>query len=183
MTRTVADGAILLGALTGFDPRDSATRASQGKSFSDYTQFLDKDALRGARLGVARKFFGFNDRVDQQLKVLIAEMKTLGAIIIDPAEIPTTGKFDDSELEVLLYEFKADLNTYLAGRGPATQVRSLKQIIEFNEKNRDREMPYFGQELFVRAEAKGPLTSREYRAALQKGGESADLLARARPPN
>ncbi|MGI8918910.1 MAG: amidase [Pyrinomonadaceae bacterium] len=168
MTRTVADGAILLGALTGFDPRDSATRASQDKSFSDYTQFLDKDALRGARLGVARKFFGFNDRVDQQLNVLIAEMKTLGAIIIDPAEIPTTGKFDDSELEVLLYEFKAGLNTYLAGRGPATQVRSLKQIIEFNEKNRDREMPYFGQELFIRAEAKGPLTSKEYRAALQK---------------
>ncbi len=168
MTRTVTDGAILLGALTGLDPRDSATRASQGRSLSDYTQFLNKDALRGARLGVARKFFGFNDRVDQQLNVLIAEMKTLGAIIIDPAEIPTTGKFDDSELEVLLYEFKADLNTYLAGRGPATQVRSLKQIIEFNEKNRDREMPYFGQELFIRAEAKGPLTSKEYRAALQK---------------
>lgn len=168
MTRTVADGAILLGALTGVDTRDSATSASQGKSFTDYTQFLNKDALRGARLGVARKFFGFNDRVDQQLTALIAEMKSLGATIIDPAEIPTTGKFDDSELEVLLYEFKADLNAYLAGRAPGTPVRSLKQIIEFNEKNRDREMPYFGQELFIRAEAKGPLTSKAYRAALQK---------------
>jgi|SRR5687767_6193275 len=168
MTRTVADGAILLGALTGIDARDTATRASQGKSFADYTQFLNKDALRGARLGIARKFFGFNDRVDQQLNELLAQMKSLGAIIIDPAEIPTTGKFDDSELEVLLYEFKADLNAYLAGRAPATQVRSLKQLIEFNEKNRDREMPYFGQELFIRAEAKGPLTSKEYRAALQK---------------
>jgi amidase len=168
MTRTVADGAILLGALIGVDTRDSATRASQGKSFADYTQFLKKDALRGARLGVARKFFGFNDRVDRQLNALIAEMKNLGAIIIDPAEIPTTGKFDDSELEVLLYEFKADLNAYLASRAPAAQVRSLKQLIEFNEKNRDREMPYFGQELFTRAEAKGPLTSKEYRAALQK---------------
>lgn len=168
MTRTVADGAMLLGVLTGIDARDSATRASQGKSFADYSRFLNKDALRGARLGVARKFFGFNDRVDQQMNASIAEMKSLGAIIIDPAEIPTTGKFDDSELEVLLYEFKTDLNAYLRGRAPAAQVRSLKQIIEFNEKNRDREMPYFGQELFIRAEAKGPLTSKTYRAALQK---------------
>lgn len=168
MTRTVTDGAILLGALTGIDARDGATRASQGKSFTDYTQFLNRDALRGARLGVARKSFGFNDRVDQQLNAMIAEMKTLGATIIDPAEIPTTGKFDDSELEVLLYEFKADLNAYLAARGPGAQVRSLKQLIEFNEKNREREMPYFGQELFIRSEAKGPLTSKDYRAALLK---------------
>ena len=168
MTRTVADGAILLGALTGVDTRDSATRESTGQSFDDYTKFLDKGALRGARLGVARKFFGFNDRVDKQLNALIAEMKSLGAVIIDPAEIPTSGKFDDSELEVLLYEFKTDLNQYLAARGPQLEVRSLKQLIEFNEKNRDREMPYFGQELFIRAEAKGPLTSKDYRAALQK---------------
>ena len=168
MTRTVSDGAILLSAIAGIDARDKATQSSQGKSFADYTQFLKKDALRGARLGIARKFFGFNDEVDRQLNALIAEMKKLGAVIIDPAEIPTSGKFDDSELEVLLYEFKADLNTYLAGRGSTIQARTLKQLIEFNEKNRDREMPYFGQELFVRAEAKGPLTSKEYRAALQK---------------
>src|SRR5688500_15895404 len=131
MTRTVADGAILLGALTGIDARDTATRASQGKSFADYTQFLNKDALRGARLGIARKFFGFNDRVDQQLNELLAQMKSLGAIIIDPAEIPTTGKFDDSELEVLLYEFKADFNAYLAVREPVKKVRSLHQLIVF----------------------------------------------------
>lgn len=168
MTRTVSDGAILLSALTGIDMRDKATRASQGKAAADYTQFLNKDALRGARLGIARKFFGFNDEVDRQLNALIAEMKQRGAVIIDPAEIPTSGKFDDSELEVLLYEFKADLNSYLAGRGPTIEARTLKQLIEFNEKNREREMPYFGQELFVRAEAKGPLTSKEYRAALQK---------------
>ena len=168
MTRTVSDGAILLSALTGIDVRDKATRASQAKAVADYTQFLNKAALRGARLGIARKFFGFNDEVDRQLNALIAEMKKLGAVIIDPAEIPTSGKFDDSELEVLLYEFKADLNSYLAGRGPTIQARSLKQLIDFNEKNREREMPYFGQELFVRAEAKGPLTSKEYRAALQK---------------
>ncbi|HKR60734.1 MAG TPA: amidase [Pyrinomonadaceae bacterium] len=167
MTRTVSDAAIMLGVLNGIDERDGATKASRGKSFDDYRQFLSKDALRGARLGVARKFFGFNDAVDRQLTTLLAEIKKLGAVIIDPAEIPTTGKFDDSELEVLLYEFKADLNAYLAGRS-SIQVRSLKQLIEFNEKNRLREMPYFGQELFTRAEAKGPLTSKEYRAALQK---------------
>jgi amidase len=168
MARTVADAALLLGALTGTDERDSATRGSRGKSFVDYTQFLDKGALRGARLGIARKFFGFNDAVDRQLNYLLTIIKDLGAVLIDPAEIPTSGKFDDSELEVLLYEFKADLNVYLSGRGSSTPVRSLKQLIEFNEKNSDREMPFFGQELFTRAEAKGPLTSKAYRAALQK---------------
>jgi amidase len=167
MTRTVSDAAIMLGVLTGIDERDDSTRASRGKSFDDYRQFLNKDALRGARLGVARKFFGFNDAVDRQLKTMLDEIKKLGAVIIDPADIPTQGKFDDSELEVLLYEFKADLNTYLAHRSSAP-VRSLKDIIDFNEKNRNQEMAYFGQELFTRAQSKGPLTSKEYRAALQK---------------
>lgn len=168
MARTVSDAAILLGALTGIDVRDSATQSNQGKSYTDYTQFLDKSSLRGARLGIVRKSFGFNDHVDKQMNSLIEEIKKLGAVIIDPADIPTSGKFDDSELEVLLYEFKADLNAYLAGLGPKAPVRSLKQIIEFNEKNRDLEMPYFGQELFIRAEAKGPLTSKGYLSALQK---------------
>ena len=168
MTRTVGDAAVLLGALTGVDARDKATSSIQGKSYTDYTQFLDRTSLRGARLGIARKFFGFNDQVDKRMNSLIEEMKKLGAVIVDPAEIPTSGQFDDSELEVLLYEFKADLNSYLAGLGPKAPVHSLKQIIEFNEKNREREMPYFGQELFVRAEAKGPLTSKAYLSALQK---------------
>ena len=167
MTRFVSDAAIILGVLTGIDDRDDATKTSRGKSFLEYRQFLNKDALRGARLGVARKSFGFNDAIDRQLNDLISEMKKLGAAIIDPADIPTHGKFDDSELEVLLYEFKADLNSYLANR-PSAPVHSLKELIDFNEKNRDREMPYFGQELFTRAEAKGPLTSKAYRAALQK---------------
>ena len=168
MTRTVADAAILLSALVGIDPRDQATSSSRGRAEPDYTRFLDKTSLRGARLGIARKYFGFNDGVDKQMNSLIQEIKKMGAVIIDPAEIPTSGKFDDSELEVLLYEFKADLNTYLSRLGPNAPVRSLKQIIEFNEKNRDREMPYFGQELLVRAEAKGPLTSKAYLTALQK---------------
>ncbi len=168
MARTVADAAMLLGALAGIDPRDNATKASQGKSEVDYTRFLDKDGLRGARIGVVRKNFGFNDRVDKRMESLIHEIKKLGATIVDPAEIPTAGKFDDSELEVLLFEFKADLNVYLAGLGPKAPVRSLKEIIEFNEKNADKEMPYFGQELFIKAQAKGPLTNRKYLRALRQ---------------
>ncbi len=168
MTRTVTDAAILLGALSGIDTRDRHTRTSLGKSHPDYTQFLDRDGLKGARLGVARKYFGFNDRVDKLLNDLIGEMKKLGAVIVDPADIPTSGKFDDSELEVLLYEFKADLNAYLAGLGTTTPVHSLKGVIDFNEKHREQEMPYFGQDLFVKAEAKGPLTDRKYLQALHK---------------
>ena len=175
MARTVRDAAILLSAMAGIDPRDEATAASRGKSVTDYTQFLDKDGLRGMRLGIARKHFGFNERVDKLMTDLLAEMKRLGAVLVDPADIPTTGKFDDSEFEVLLYEFKADLNKYLAGLGPQAPVRSLKDVITFNEKNSAREMPYFGQDIMTKAEAKGPLTSKPYLAALQKN----HLLTRA----
>ena len=168
MTRSVADAAIILGALTGIDPRDSTTKSSQGKSFTDYTQFLDKNGLKGMRLGVVRKNFGFNDGVDKLMNELLAEIKKLGAIIIDPTDIPTSGKFDDSELEVLLYEFKTDLNAYLARLGPQAPVHSLKEIIAFNEHNREREMPFFGQDLFKKAEEKGPLTSKKYLQALSK---------------
>ena len=166
MARTVADAVLLLNVLAGIDARDEATTESAGKAETDYTRFLDANGLKGARIGVARKFFGFNDRVDKLMDEAIAVMKRQGATIIDPADIPTTGKFDDSEFEVLLYEFKADLNKYLRERGSA--ARSLKDLIEFNEKNRDREMPYFGQEIFIRAEAKGPLTDKDYKEALSK---------------
>ncbi|MCI0489672.1 MAG: amidase [Blastocatellia bacterium] len=173
MARTVADAATLLGALTGVDPRDAATNTSRGKSHSDYTRFLDPQGLRGARIGVARNFFGFNDKVDKLMEEAVKAMKGLGAVIVDPANITTAGKFDDSEFEVLLYEFKADLNKYLAGLGPGAKVHSLKEIIEFNEKNREKEMPFFGQEIFIRAQEKGPLTSRAYRAALKKNQQLA----------
>jgi amidase len=168
MCRTVTDAAILLGALTGVDSRDSTTKAAAGKSFADYTKFLDANGLKGARIGVHRKAFGFNDSVDKLIGDCIDIMKRRGAIIVDPADIPTQGKFDDSELEVLLYEFKSDLNSYLASLGPNAPVKTLKEIIAFNEQYRDREMPYFGQDLFIKAQAKGPLTDKAYRDALAK---------------
>jgi len=165
MARTVRDVAILLGAMAGADAQDAATANSQRKQFPDYTKFLDPAGLKGARLGVVRKYFGFNDAVDQLMGSLIAEMKHAGAEIVDPADIPTIGKFDESELTVFYYELKADLAAYLARRGTSS-VKSLKDVIEFNELNRNREMPYFGQDLFLKSEQKGPLNTKEYLDAL-----------------
>jgi amidase len=164
LTRTVRDAAILLSALAGIDSRDSATDESRGKTAADYTQFLDPNGLKGARIGVARKYFGFNDAVDELMETLLEEIKRAGAVVIDPADLESHGRFDDTELTVLLYELKADLNTYLAGRPGAP--KSLKEIIDFNQKNKNKEMPYFGQDIFIKAEAKGPLTSKEYLDAL-----------------
>jgi amidase len=166
MTRTVRDAAILLTALAGQDSRDSATSDSTGKISADYTRFLDANGLRGARIGIARKYFGFNDAVDAVMNNVIEEMKRQGAVIIDPADLPSHGKFDDTEFTVLLYELKEDLKAYLATRPGAPQ--SLKEVIDFNERNKDKEMPYFAQDIFVKAEAKGPLTSKEYLDALEK---------------
>ena len=166
MTRTIADAAVLLGALTGVDPRDAATRDSRGKALADYTKFLDPQGMRGARIGVLRKTFG-GEKIEALMNDVIQEMKNLGAILVDPVEIPTDGQFDDSEYEVLLYEFKADLNAYLAELDPDVAVHSLKELIEFNEKNREKEMPYFGQDIFIKSEAKGPLTEKAYLDALK----------------
>jgi amidase len=169
MTRTVTDAAILLNTLAGFDSRDSATAESRGKSSPDYTRFLDRNGLKGARLGIAReKFFGYSDITDKLINEAIAVMKDRGAIIVDPANITTAGKFDDTEFEVLLYEFKADLNAYLKSLGPTAPVKSLKDIIAFNEKDKAREMPWFAQEIMLQAEKKGPLTSKKYLDALAK---------------
>jgi amidase len=166
MARTVSDVAILLNALAGADPRDSATAESTGKRSPDYTRFLDPNGLRGARIGVARKYFAFNDHVDDLMSSVMEEMRRQGAVLVDPADLESHGKFDDSEFMVLLYELKADLNAYLAGR-PDGLVHSLKDIIEFNERSKDKEMPYFAQDIFIKAEAKGPLTSKEYLDALE----------------
>jgi amidase len=173
MCRIVRDAAILLGALTGVDPADASTTASHGKSFTDYTQFCSPNGLKGARIGVARKYFGFNDAVDALMEQSIDAMKKQGATIIDPADIETLGKFDESELLVFMYELKADLNAYLASLSPNAPVKTLKEIIDFNERNRQKEMPYFGQDLFVKAESKGPLTEKAYLDALEKNHQLA----------
>jgi amidase len=173
MCRTVRDAAILLGALTGVDPDDGATAASVGKSQTDYAQFCDPDGLKGARIGVARKYFGFSDAVDALMEESLTAMKHQGATLVDPADIPTLGKFDESELLVFMYELKADLNAYLARLGTSAPVRTLQDIIEFNDHNRQKEMPYFGQDLFLKAQAKGPLTDKEYVDALAKNHQLA----------
>ncbi len=176
MTRTVTDTAILLGAMAGIDVNDAVTKESAGKAQADYTKFLDPNGLRGARIGVARKFFGFSEKVDKLMAEAIDTMKRLGAEIIDPADIPTTGKFGDSENEVMLFEFKADLNAYLERLGPKAPAHSLPDIIDFNEKNAAKEMPFFGQDLMIKAQAKGPLTTPAYLKALKRNHE----LARTR---
>ncbi|HEX5703500.1 MAG TPA: amidase [Pyrinomonadaceae bacterium] len=169
MCRTVMDAALLLAGIAGFDSRDPVTKSGAGQSRERYyTTSLDPNGLRGARIGVQRKSHGFNDAVDKLMHDSIDVLKRLGAIVIDPADIPTQGKFDDSEFEVLLYEFKADLNKYLSSLGPSAPVKSLKDVIDFNEKNRDRELRYFGQDIMIKAQAKGPLTERKYRMALAK---------------
>ena len=174
MTRTVRDAAILLAAIAGPDPRDAAT-AEAGRAPKDYTSFLDEGGLRGARVGVARKYFGFHSGADKVMEAALAEIKKRGAEVVDPADIPHTGEYDETELTVLLYELKADLNAYLASRGPKAAVKTLADVIAFNEAHRDEEMPYFGQDLFIKAQEKGPLTDLAYVEALARNRRLAAL--------
>jgi amidase len=163
--------------------RDRATARAAGRP-ADYTRFLDPNALRGARIGVPRKkFFGYDPHADRVAENAIRATRDAGATIVDPADIPHAGEYDEGEFEVLLYEFKADLNEYLASRGATTQVRTLADVIAFNERNRDREMPYFGQEIMEMAQKKGPLSEARYRAALARnrrlaGPEGIDAVMR-----
>jgi amidase len=191
MARTVADAVALLDALAGPDPNDrvagngstviiwprgsaaGAARSAPGNGNVivvwplNLSQSLDPTGLRGARIGVARKFFGFNDEVDKLMADAIDLMKREGATIVDPADMPTHGKLDAPEFDVLLFEFKADINKYLAELPAGDHPRTLKDLIDFNDKNRDKEMPFFGQEIFTKAQAKGPLTDPAYLKALR----------------
>ncbi len=162
MTRTVADAAVLLTILAGTDASDAIT-AQAAKEKKDYTQFLHKDGLKGMRIGVGRQYFGRNDKVDKLIEPHLQVLKDGGATLVD-VTFPKLQNFGDAEYEVLLYEFKEDLNKYLAGRGGVN--KSLKDLIAFNEKNADKEMPYFGQEIFLQAQEKGDLNDRAYRIAL-----------------
>jgi amidase len=174
MARTVADLAVLLSVLAAKDPQDPAT--GQPVPSPDYTQALRAGDLAGIRLGVARsKFFGYHDATDRLADEAIAVLKGLGATVVDPADIPHAGEYDAPELEVLLYEFKTDLNRYLGARGSSVSVATLAEVIAFNERERARVMPYFGQELMIQAEQRGPLTDSAYRRALK----ACQRLARA----
>lgn len=167
MARTVADAALLLAALAGPDPRDPATMNGVGtRTSAEFTRFLTTGQLRGARIGVARNFCGFNPRVDAVFEEGLRALRDLGAELVDPTDITTAKQLDESEMEVLLYEFKADLNAYLGGLGPGAAVHSLAEVIAFNETHRDAVMPTFGQELMLLAQEKGPLTEEKYLNAL-----------------
>jgi len=169
MARTVADAATLLGAMTGVDERDAATRESRGHLQSDYTRFLDPDGLRGARIGLPReRYFGFSEETDRIMEEAIQALRDAGAEIIDPADIPNAGEINRPSYQVLLYEFKADLNKYLEGLGPGAPVKTLEEIIAFNEAHHDLELKYFGQERMLAAQEKGPLTEQECLESLEK---------------
>jgi amidase len=165
MARTVADAAALLTEIAGADPRDEATAGARVEP--DYATFLDLDGLRAARIGVARTLAGFNDRVDRLFDESLAAMRDVGAEIVDPADIPHADELEDPELEVFLYEFKADLEAYLGSYGPTQPHRALADLIAFNAEHADAEMPFFGQELFERAEEKGPLSEPAYLESLE----------------
>jgi amidase len=166
MGRTVRDATLLLAGLVGIDAEDGATVVRRGKMVEEYAHALVPGGIKGARIGVVRKYFGFHPAVDEVMAGVLDVLKHEGAVLVDPADIPTLGKFESDEFTVLLYELKHDLNAYLDRVGASAQVHSLKDVIAFNEAHRDTEMPYFGQEIFLKAEAKGPLTGKEYRTAL-----------------
>ena len=154
----------------GVDTRDAATQESTGKFFSDYTQFLQSDGLRGARIGIARNvYFGYSQKTDEIINTAIEHMRELGAIIVDPADIPTAKRMSTSEAEftVMLHDFKADLNAYLAEL-TGTSVRTLADVIAFNKAHAREEMPYFGQEVFEKAQETTSLEASEYLAALEE---------------
>ena len=179
MARTVTDAAILLGAMAGVDPRDPATAAAQAHLQPDYTRFLDPDGLKGARIGLARAFFGDNPRVDALMQRAIATLKAQGAVLVDPAELPPPSAYSEAYYEVMLYEFKADLEAYLARRGGP--LRTMAELIAWNEAHKAQEMPLFGQEILIRAQAKGPLTDEVYLKAREKaqrlaGAEGIDAV-------
>ena len=167
MARTVADAAALLGAMTGRDPLDVPTTRNPAARPADYAAALDPAALKGARIGVARKrYTGYSAPTDRVFEAAIAALRAQGAVIVDPADIPTAAQLDGCESTILSHEFKAGLNAYLKALPPSARVHSLADVIAFNEREAPREMPYFGQELFIAAQKKGPLTSAAYLQAL-----------------
>ena len=168
MARTVRDVAIVLGAIAGPDDRDPATAASHPHAHGDYTKFLDRDGLRGARVGLPRQFFRTSAKAREVIDAAIVALKDAGAVVIDPVELPGWSGLGGASFEVMLYEFKAGLNAYLDSLGESAPVRSLADVIEFNKRNAWKELGYFGQEIFLAAQEKGPLTDKAYLDAVEK---------------
>ncbi|MCG8308147.1 MAG: amidase [Cytophagales bacterium] len=167
MSRTVEDAAIILGALTGIDPKDPYTKRSESKFYADYTRFLNKEALSGKRLGVARQFSGFHSEVDLLVTQAVKDLQDLGAIIVELDREELNGTSSDNAYEVLLYEFKHDLNKYFEDCAAPIKVRSLQELIKFNKDHSSAEMPFFGQEILIEAQKKGNLNSGRYKKALK----------------
>ncbi|MFO0810326.1 MAG: amidase [Gemmataceae bacterium] len=167
MARTVRDAAILLAALAGTDPEDAATAEASAKAV-DYVASLSVDGLKGAKLGVARNHFGFHEAVDAVMAEALDALKAQGATLVDTTELPKGDVLSPAEMTVFQYEMKAGLNAYFARLGPGAPVKSVADVIAFNEKHRAEELPYFGQDFFVKTEARGPLTSYEYLECLAK---------------
>ncbi|MDX1379178.1 MAG: amidase family protein, partial [Anaerolineales bacterium] len=168
MARTVADAAIMLGVMMGIDGADPATKSNKRRSFTKVDKFLNLDGLKGARIGVARNMAGSNSKIIKIFELCIEVMRRLGAVVIDPIKVPNFDKFGATELEVLHYEFKADLNKYLKNLSDEVRVHSMADVISFNEKNEDRVLQYFGQEHMVTAQGKGSLRDKKYKDALKK---------------
>jgi amidase len=167
MARTVADAAALLSAMTGLDPRDAATRTAEGRA-ADYTRRLDANALHGARIGVVRSQFKLHRQVDPVLEAALESMTRSGAVLVDLPKMPSRQDLGGADYQVMVYEFKAGLNAYFASLGPNAPVKNIEALIEFNERNRERELPFFGQEILIEAQAKGPLTDKGYLDAKER---------------
>ena len=167
MTRTIADAATILGAITGKDEKDPYTKKREGKSFSDYTQFINGGSLDGKRIGLAMQFSGFHSGVDLLIQQAVDDLKHLGATVVEMDKDDLNGKSGKDAYTVLLYEFKHDLNKYLEACNSSIKVRSLKDLIKFNEDHSEAEMPFFGQEILIAAQERGDLNSEEYRSALE----------------
>ena len=167
--RCVTDAAVILGAVAGEDSRDPATRGCP--AYSDYTQFLDPEGLRGARIGVLRgsDFTGYSDATDAVFESALATLRAAGALLIDSVHLPNADalKNDPAELIVMVHEFKRDLNAYLATRD-GVPARSLAEVIAFNRVHAGQEMPFFDQEMMILAES-DPFSEDVYRAALTRG--------------
>ncbi|MFM1943641.1 MAG: amidase [Verrucomicrobiota bacterium] len=179
IARCVADAAVLLGAMVGEDSRDAATGVLRGRGQLDYTRYLDQGALEGARLGIARSHFRMNHLVDPVMDRAVGMLRGAGAELVDPFELPSTRELGGADYEVMLYEFKSGLNAYFAGLGADAPLRSLEQLIAFNEEHRDRELALFGQEILIEAQAKGDLGDEAYVRAKKRCLVWRDALAKA----